>query len=78
MMQIIRLTVILLQHERIFFIMTDKELKLQIKVVATFEELQFRMDKVLSSPVDMRFYSEYLNEHYTSKRIDEMKQYLNY
>ncbi|MDR0506253.1 MAG: glycosyltransferase family 1 protein [Dysgonamonadaceae bacterium] len=41
--------------------------------VNTYYDFEKQMDKALKTPVDMKKYSDYLENHYTSKRIELLK-----
>lgn len=44
--------------------------------VETYEEFEMAMDKALKSEVDFDFYSSYLQKHYTSTRVKELRELL--
>lgn len=44
--------------------------------IETYEEFEFAMDKALNTEIDMEMYSSYLNKHYTSTRVAELKKLL--
>ena len=43
----------------------------------SYESFETQMDYALSHSVDMVFYSEYLNKHYTSTRVELLRELLN-
>lgn len=43
----------------------------------SYESFEEQMDYALSHPVDMKFYSEYLEKHYTSTRVELLRELLN-
>ena len=40
----------------------------------TYDDFEAQMDKALSEPVDMKLYSDYLENHYLSARIKQLKE----
>ena len=44
--------------------------------INTYEEFEKAMDKALSTPVNMEMYADYLEKHYTSKRVELLKEIL--
>ncbi|GHT51348.1 hypothetical protein AGMMS49982_08540 [Bacteroidia bacterium] len=44
--------------------------------IETYEQFEKEMDKARSTEVDMKMYSEYLENHYTSKRVELFKTIL--
>lgn len=44
--------------------------------IETYEEFEYRMDIALSTDVDIDMYSSYLQKHYTSTRVKELKRLL--
>ena len=45
--------------------------------IETYEQFESAMDKALSSEVDYKVYSSYLNKHYTSYHVKELKELLS-
>lgn len=43
----------------------------------SYESFKKQMDYALSHPVDMKFYSEYLEKHYTSTRVKMLEEIMN-
>jgi hypothetical protein len=41
--------------------------------INTYDEFEKKMNNVLKTPVDMKKYSDYLENHYTSKRVELLK-----
>lgn len=41
--------------------------------IETYNQFEEQLDKALSEPVDMKLYSEYLEKHYMSERIKQLK-----
>ena len=44
--------------------------------IETYDEFENAMDCALSTDVDFEMYSSYLDKHYTSKRVEELKYLL--
>lgn len=44
--------------------------------IETYDEFENAMDRALSTDVDFEMYSSYLDKHYTSKRVEELKYLL--
>jgi len=46
--------------------------------INTYEEFEKEMDKALKNTVDMKKYSDYLENHYTSERVELLKEILEF